>query len=131
MADDAHKVSRRTTLKAAVGGAGGAALGAGGFGATEAAAADSSDVSSVSREPLVLWNAAPATDWEREALPIGNGALGAMVFGTTVDPDFVATRLALAASRTRELTVRSTLLEGGEVTFKAVAGRRCVWTTQG
>lgn len=23
----------------------------------------------------------PATDWEREALPVGNGALGAMVFG--------------------------------------------------
>src|SRR5690606_39908010 len=29
----------------------------------------------------VLWYARPATDWEREALPIGNGALGAMVFG--------------------------------------------------
>ncbi|KNE78623.1 hypothetical protein ADZ36_32280, partial [Streptomyces fradiae] len=24
----------------------------------------------------------PAADWEREALPLGNGALGAMVFGT-------------------------------------------------
>ncbi|MGI5405946.1 glycoside hydrolase family 95 protein [Streptomyces chartreusis] len=30
----------------------------------------------------MLWYAAPAADWEREALPIGNGALGAMVFGT-------------------------------------------------
>ena len=68
---------------------GGVALGAGGFGATEAAAADSSDVSLVSREPLVLWYAAPAADWEREAL------------------------------------------EGGEVTFKAVAGQRYGWTTQG
>jgi alpha-L-fucosidase 2 len=28
-----------------------------------------------------LWYSAPATDWEREALPIGNGAMGAMVFG--------------------------------------------------
>ncbi|QSB12862.1 glycoside hydrolase family 95 protein [Natronosporangium hydrolyticum] len=28
-----------------------------------------------------LWYEQPATDWEREALPIGNGALGAMVFG--------------------------------------------------
>ncbi|MFJ2770691.1 glycosyl hydrolase family 95 catalytic domain-containing protein [Streptomyces sp. NPDC087300] len=30
----------------------------------------------------MLWYRAPAADWEREALPIGNGALGAMVFGT-------------------------------------------------
>ncbi|MGA5097085.1 glycosyl hydrolase family 95 catalytic domain-containing protein [Streptomyces lavendulocolor] len=29
----------------------------------------------------MLWYAAPAADWEREALPIGNGAMGAMVFG--------------------------------------------------
>jgi alpha-L-fucosidase 2 len=28
-----------------------------------------------------LWYAAPAADWEREALPIGNGAMGAMIFG--------------------------------------------------
>lgn len=31
--------------------------------------------------PPVLWYGEPATDWEREALPIGNGAMGAMVFG--------------------------------------------------
>ncbi|GAA4089631.1 glycoside hydrolase family 95 protein [Streptomyces shaanxiensis] len=30
----------------------------------------------------MLWYATPAGDWEREALPVGNGALGAMVFGT-------------------------------------------------
>ncbi|MCL8011640.1 glycoside hydrolase N-terminal domain-containing protein [Streptomyces sp. AS02] len=30
----------------------------------------------------MLWYATPAADWEREALPVGNGALGAMVFGT-------------------------------------------------
>ncbi|MFI7698199.1 glycosyl hydrolase family 95 catalytic domain-containing protein [Nonomuraea sp. NPDC049480] len=30
---------------------------------------------------LTLWYDRPATDWETEALPIGNGALGAMVFG--------------------------------------------------
>ncbi|MFE0102328.1 glycoside hydrolase N-terminal domain-containing protein [Streptomyces sp. NPDC059009] len=30
----------------------------------------------------MLWYGAPAADWEREALPLGNGALGAMVFGT-------------------------------------------------
>ena len=28
-----------------------------------------------------LWYSRPAADWEREALPIGNGSLGATVFG--------------------------------------------------
>ncbi|CAM5241400.1 hypothetical protein SALBM135S_05745 [Streptomyces alboniger] len=43
--------------------------------AAEESAGDTSD-------DLLLWYTAPAADWEREALPIGNGALGAMVFGT-------------------------------------------------
>jgi hypothetical protein len=30
---------------------------------------------------MTLWYDKPATNWESEALPIGNGALGAMVFG--------------------------------------------------
>jgi alpha-L-fucosidase 2 len=29
----------------------------------------------------LLWYNTPATDWEKEALPIGNGRIGAMVFG--------------------------------------------------
>lgn len=33
---------------------------------------------------LVLWYDSPATDWSKEALPIGNGRLGAMVFGDPV-----------------------------------------------
>ncbi len=33
--------------------------------------------------PLTLWYTRPATNWEREALPIGNGRLGAMIFGGT------------------------------------------------
>ncbi|MCP2335688.1 glycoside hydrolase family 95 protein [Actinomadura rupiterrae] len=33
------------------------------------------------RPALRLWYESPATDWERESLPIGNGALGACVFG--------------------------------------------------
>jgi alpha-L-fucosidase 2 len=33
------------------------------------------------RGPLALWYRKPAGDWEREALPVGNGNLGAMVFG--------------------------------------------------
>jgi len=31
--------------------------------------------------PLTLWYRQPASNWESEALPIGNGNLGAMVFG--------------------------------------------------
>lgn len=34
-----------------------------------------------SPEHRVLWYATPATDWSKEALPIGNGRLGAMLFG--------------------------------------------------
>ena len=32
-------------------------------------------------EPLTLWYRRPATEWEAEALPVGNGRLAAMVFG--------------------------------------------------
>ncbi|GAA1182892.1 glycoside hydrolase N-terminal domain-containing protein [Kitasatospora gansuensis] len=32
-------------------------------------------------DPNTLWYAQPAANWETNALPIGNGALGAMVFG--------------------------------------------------
>lgn len=31
--------------------------------------------------PLVLWSPAPATVWQQEAYPIGNGKLAAMIFG--------------------------------------------------
>ncbi|MFI6316688.1 glycoside hydrolase N-terminal domain-containing protein [Nonomuraea sp. NPDC050556] len=32
-------------------------------------------------EPYTLWYGQPATSWESQTLPIGNGALGAMLFG--------------------------------------------------
>ncbi|PIM65987.1 hypothetical protein CTU88_45795, partial [Streptomyces sp. JV178] len=51
--------------------------------------------------------------------------------GATVDITWssgAATRVALTAGRTRELTVRSDLLPGGQLTFRAVAGRRYVWS---
>ncbi|MDQ8197879.1 glycoside hydrolase family 95 protein [Pelagicoccus enzymogenes] len=32
-------------------------------------------------QPLTLWYRKPATNWENEALPVGNGRLAAMVFG--------------------------------------------------
>lgn len=33
-------------------------------------------------DELLLWYRSPADDWERESLPVGNGALGASVHGT-------------------------------------------------
>ncbi|MFD2354267.1 glycoside hydrolase N-terminal domain-containing protein [Nonomuraea ferruginea] len=35
-------------------------------------------------DELTLWYEEPAVDWETQALPIGNGPLGAMVFGGVV-----------------------------------------------
>src|SRR5437868_3696736 len=35
----------------------------------------------VDKSSAVLWYDKPATDWEKEALPIGNGRMGAMIFG--------------------------------------------------
>src|SRR5215831_13563438 len=32
-------------------------------------------------KPLELWYRKPASKWESEALPVGNGSLGAMIFG--------------------------------------------------
>ncbi len=39
------------------------------------------DEASAPDEPLTLWYRKPATRWETEALPVGNGRLAAMVFG--------------------------------------------------
>ena len=36
---------------------------------------------SAEENALTVWYETPAADWEREALPIGNGALGAMIYG--------------------------------------------------
>lgn len=71
-------ISRRVAFKTAIGG--GAALAVGGLTTAHAAPAGRShrDPSDESR----LWYDRPAADWETEALPVGNGALGAMVFGT-------------------------------------------------
>jgi alpha-L-fucosidase 2 len=40
-----------------------------------------SSANCVAAEKLILRYDSPATDWEKEALPIGNGRIGAMVFG--------------------------------------------------
>ncbi|MFE0054536.1 glycoside hydrolase N-terminal domain-containing protein [Streptomyces sp. NPDC059003] len=64
-------------MRSALGATGALALGVPAL--TDAvAAAEAADTS----DDLRLWYRSPAADWEREALPIGGGALGAMVFGT-------------------------------------------------
>ncbi|MYZ34852.1 MULTISPECIES: glycoside hydrolase family 95 protein [unclassified Streptomyces] len=67
-------ISRRTTIKSALGVTGALTLGAPAL-SVAATGHDTSD-------ELTLWYQKPAADWERESLPIGSGALGASVFGT-------------------------------------------------
>ena len=45
------------------------------------AAAKFVDEAAPPTEPLTLWYRKPARKWENEALPVGNGRMGAMVFG--------------------------------------------------
>src|SRR5437899_6185094 len=53
-------------------------------GALKAAAEETSGVTGPGNQRLVLWYKKPASEWV-EALPIGNGRLGAMVFGGTTN----------------------------------------------
>ena len=69
---DVHGVTRRTVLA----GTGAAVVASTAMTGSASAAADTA-------ESLVLWYDEPAADWESQALPIGNGALGAMVPGGT------------------------------------------------
>ena len=38
-------------------------------------------INGIAQADDVLWLAKPATNWEKEAFPLGNGRLGCMVFG--------------------------------------------------
>src|SRR5215471_4424715 len=38
-------------------------------------------------DAFTLWYDRPAADWEREGLPIGNGAMGAMLLGGVAEDD--------------------------------------------
>ncbi|MFC7303732.1 glycoside hydrolase N-terminal domain-containing protein [Streptomyces monticola] len=69
-------------MKSAIGGVGALAVGAGGLGDQAEAATAPGPRGVDTSDELRLWYRSPAVDWEREALPIGNGALGAMVHGT-------------------------------------------------
>ncbi|MFD7089531.1 glycoside hydrolase N-terminal domain-containing protein [Streptomyces sp. NPDC059896] len=67
-------MSRRTTIKSAIGVTGALTLGIPAISGAAAAVNPSDE--------LTLRYHTPAADWERESLPIGSGALGASVFGT-------------------------------------------------
>ncbi|MEV7192082.1 glycoside hydrolase family 95 protein [Streptomyces sp. NPDC093510] len=69
-------------MRTALGGAAAIAANGGTLGGPRTASAASEDADRDTSDDLLLWYDAPAADWEREALPVGNGALGAMVFGT-------------------------------------------------
>src|SRR5688572_17723124 len=71
--DMKHKITRRKFLSA-TGFATATLSFANAFPGTSAATANSQE------EPLLLWYDKPASEWT-DALPIGNGCLGAMIFG--------------------------------------------------
>ncbi|WP_329450051.1 glycoside hydrolase family 95 protein [Streptomyces sp. NBC_01724] len=73
------KYTRRSVLAAAAGVVAAFPVIAGGSTAT-AATPLGSTAAAKSRTGQLLWHESPATDRERAALPIGNGALGAKVF---------------------------------------------------
>ncbi|WP_275560193.1 glycoside hydrolase N-terminal domain-containing protein [Streptomyces sp. 5-6(2022)] len=56
-----------------------AVVGALGVPPVSSAAPAAPDSKAAAADPNTLWYAKPAADWEQEALPIGNGAMGAMV----------------------------------------------------
>ena len=45
--------------------------------------ADGGTAASSAEKQLKLWYDEPASSWEKEALPLGNSYMGAMVFGKT------------------------------------------------
>ncbi|MGW7365031.1 glycoside hydrolase family 95 protein [Streptomyces sp. NPDC054841] len=69
-------------MKSALAASGALSLGVEGSTA-EAATADRHSTRHIdSSDEWTLWYGAPATDWQRETLPVGGGALGATVYGT-------------------------------------------------
>ncbi|KAB8161196.1 glycoside hydrolase family 95 protein [Streptomyces sp. 3MP-14] len=80
-------INRRTALKTAMGGA--AAMTVAGVPLARTVAASERGAGASGGAPLAeptpeltLWYAQPAGVWESETLPIGNGALGAAIYGT-------------------------------------------------
>jgi len=54
-------------------------------GGASAAAGEGDGTGPPAAPPMTLWYDAPAENWEREAVPIGNGRLGAMIFGKVAE----------------------------------------------
>ena len=75
-------ISRRSVLKASGGAAAGSALVGGGLSMTAAPATAATIPAEVQDDPnpMILWYRRPAEEW-LEALAVGNGRLGAMVYG--------------------------------------------------
>ena len=92
-----HQMTNRGVSRRAVLAGTGAAVAASTVGLPDSADAASAGAASANAAPadiapadigpagagLTLWYDQPADDWESQALPIGNGTLGAMVFGRT------------------------------------------------
>ncbi|MFJ1843716.1 glycosyl hydrolase family 95 catalytic domain-containing protein [Streptomyces sp. NPDC088146] len=82
-------MTRRTTVKTAIGATGALAWGVPALSGTAAATGTSDESKEVAEsarakeaaEPTLRYDT-PAASWERESLPIGGGALGASVYGT-------------------------------------------------
>lgn len=53
--------------------------------------------------PLALWYRQPAQDWEMEALPIGNGRIGCMVYGTAPSEHIQFNEISLWAGDENEM----------------------------
>lgn len=52
---------------------------------------------SVDEAPMQLWYEQPATEWQTEVLPIGNGSLGATIFGGVEDDRIVLNEESIVA----------------------------------
>lgn len=77
----------------------------------------------------LLWYDAPATDWEREALPIGDGRIGAMAFGAMAFGGVAADRVhSVTPEGDGALGLRSPLSgPAGRMRLEAEAGRTHSW----
>ncbi|AHM63133.1 alpha-L-fucosidase [Flammeovirgaceae bacterium 311] len=93
--------------------------------------------------PLSLWYNQPATDWN-EALPVGNGRLGAMVFGHVATErlqlneesvwvgkpaDFVNPKAKAALPQVRQLLFAGKYAEAVALAQEAMMGDKQVWST--
>ncbi|HEY1113027.1 MAG TPA: glycoside hydrolase family 95 protein [Chitinophagaceae bacterium] len=92
---------------------------------------------------LKLWYVHPAGNWN-EALPVGNGTLGAMVFGgvsserlqlneksvwTGRDADFVNPKAKAALPQVRKLLFASRYAEAQQLAQETMMGDKKVWST--